>query len=225
MLGSSSNTSPMNPVETIHSPTGRYCFQNVEFFTAENRISRRLSESLGNSIFRSMKSLLKEYITEILRSGTGRNEDPRLVELLNLYVGDARSMSEGERRDLAKYVANSTLPPGLMLERISKSIPNENVGDTISFGLASFTKTSVSTGKNAGVIGWKSSDKCIFMIKNPQRGLEVNYDLVKTQFDSFLEEEVILTGNYKIVSKIMISEPGTKPSYGYQVPLYELQET
>ena len=42
ILGSSWNLFLMNHVEKIHFTTGRYCFRNVVFFTAENRIYRLL---------------------------------------------------------------------------------------------------------------------------------------------------------------------------------------
>ena len=163
---------------------------------------------------------LRQLIREELE---GEVPDPEFVELLNRYIGDSRTMSSSDRKRLAEKISGMRLNPGLVLERVSSSIPGE-VGDTIGFDVVSFTTVSISSGKNAGQIVWKSVDKCLMRIENPTRGYEVDYNLVKQLFDAPNEKEVILTGNYRIVSREMVTEPGTKPQYGYTVPMFFLEE-
>jgi hypothetical protein len=167
--------------------------------------------------------LLREYIHLLLSEGA-REYSPEFVKAINDYVRDSRTMSYGSRKIVHDWVSQSTLPPGLKLQRISSKDPNYSVGDSISFPLASFTMVDVTSGKSAGQISWKSSDACIMQLKDPKTGWVIDYDVISVAFDAAAEREVIVTGNYVVVDKQMIVEPGTAPQYGYEIPLYILEE-
>lgn len=152
------------------------------------------------------------------------------VEAIVKYVRDSRVARTDPKTvaTIASYVKECTLPPSLILERVSSEVPTE--GDILGFNPGSFTKVSLSSGESAGHIAWKSYDKCIFRLVNPTRGWVVDYGMLRKRapqalmFDASAEQEVIVAGNYRIVSKETIVEPGTNPNYGYRIPLFVLQE-
>ena len=167
--------------------------------------------------------LLREYIHLLLSEST-REYSPEFVKAINDYVRDSRTMSSGSKKIIRDWVLRSSLPSGLKLQRISSEDPKYNVGDSTSFPLASFTMVDVASGKSAGQISWKSSDACIMQLNDPKTGWIIDYDVINVAFNAAAESEVIVTGNYVIVDKQMITEPGTAPQYGYEIPLYVLEE-
>lgn len=172
-----------------------------------------------------MEDVLRELIRNILIESSATLEYPsEFVDAINKYVSDSRVTSYAQKKIIIDWVDNSSLPRGLVLQRVSSSDPEYEVGDTVNFPLASFTTADLTTGKSAGHIAWKSSDKCLMMIENPVKGWKVDYNIIKVFFDASSEKEVIVTGNYMVIEKRMITEPGTLPQYGYKIPLYVLQE-
>lgn len=165
--------------------------------------------------------LLKEYVRSVLLENA--EYSPEFVKAINEYVRDSWSVSFASRKIISNFVEKCTLRPGLQLERISEKLPGD-VGSVISYSPGSFSKKSLSSGEKAGHIAWKYSDVCMLRIENPTRGWEVDYDIITTMFPAFEEAEVLVAGNYKIVEKVMITEPGTYEAYGYKVPLFILEE-
>ena len=168
--------------------------------------------------------LLREYIKSVLEQTEHSEYPPEFIEVLNAYVRDSRLLNAAQKRLLQGWVAGKQLGSPMTLERVSERLPEELVGDTMSFNLASFTKVAVSQGKNAGQIGWKYSDKCIIAIPNATRGWEIDYNIVDVSFDASSEQEVLVTGNYKVERIDEITEPGTAPQYEYKIPYYVLKE-
>lgn len=181
----------------------------------------------------ALRHFIRNEVSRILlkeNQQTNRAPTEEEVEAIVKYVRDSRVARTDPKtiKAVANYVKECRLPSNLVLERVSSEIPIE--GDVLSFNPGSFTKVSLSSGKSAGHIAWKSYDKCIFRLVNPTRGWEVDYGMLREvapqalMFDASAEQEVIVAGNYRIVSKEMIVEPGTNPNYGYRIPLFVLQE-
>lgn len=168
--------------------------------------------------------LLREYIRVVLEQAEHSAYPPEFVEVLNAYVRDSRLLNAAQKRLLQGWVVGKKLGSPMTLERVSERLPEELVGDTMNFNLTSFTKIAVSQGKNAGQIGWKYSDKCIIAIPNATRGWEIDYSVVDVSFDASAEQEVLVTGNYRVIRIDKITEPGTKPQDEYTIPYYVLQE-
>lgn len=184
---------------------------------------------------RTLRHFIRSEVSRILlkENQETHNRPPteEEIEAIVKYVRDSRVARTDPKTvaTVANYVKECTLPSSLILERVSSEVPAE--GDILSFNPGSFTKVSLSSGKSAGHIAWKSYDKCIFRLVNPTRGWEVDYTMLREvapqalMFDASAEQEVIVAGNYRIVSKEMIVEPDTNPNYGYRIPLFVLQET
>lgn len=175
-----------------------------------------------------MENILREFIQNFLiESEEPLEYSQEFIEAVNDYVRDSRVSVKNIKKTniLMNWVKSSMLPPGLTLQRVSSTDPKYNVGDRVSFlPLASFTTVDLSSGKSAGNIAWKSYDACIIQIENPLRGWKVDYNIVNVLFDASSEKEVIVSGEYVVVEKRMIPEPGTLPQYGYEIPLYILRE-
>lgn len=149
---------------------------------------------------------------------------PEFLEAINAYVRDSRTVDPASRKLIRDWVRGKSLSSPMTLERVSSSIPAERVGDTMSFPLASFTRVPISRGMNAGHIGWKYSDRCIIAIPGATRGWEVDYDVINVSFDASSEQEVLVSGDYKVERIDQVTEPGTAPQYGYKIPYYILSE-
>lgn len=175
-----------------------------------------------------MENVLRQFIRNFLNESEASVAYPNgFVEAANDYVRDSRGFGQDPRKKsiLMNWVKSSILPPGLVLQRISSVDPKYEVGDRMSFlPLASFTTVDVASGKSAGQISWKSSDACIMQIENPIRGWKVDYNIIKVLFDASSEKEVIVSGDYVVVERRIIPEPGTLPQYGYEIPMYILRE-
>jgi len=167
-------------------------------------------------------NILREFVRYQLNENDSNNDE--FIRLLNKYVQDSDTLNSAEKRSLAVYVESSKLDGQHRLERIDRSDPDYQVGDLVNFIVKSFTLLKVSEGQKAGHIAWKSSDEAITVIQSASRGMKIDYNLIKVWFDSDSEKEVLVTGNYRVMEKLMITEPGTAPQYDYKVPMYVLKE-
>lgn len=160
---------------------------------------------------RTLKSLIAEAI----------DQNPKSA--LNSYVKDSRATSAADKATLATFVKDNSLP-ALDLERVESKLPDWAVGDVIKLPLTSFTTVKLSQNKRAGQISWKSSDKAMVSIPNATRGWRIDYDVIDVMFDASDENEVLVSGKYKVTEIKKVPEPGTLLQYGYLVPMYVLEE-
>lgn len=146
--------------------------------------------------------------------------------VINHYVSASDSLSVQELNMLRRAVAGSIVAPSVThLERVQRDDPKWVAGDEVEFVVASFTSVRIADGQKAGVIAWKSSDKCIVVIDDPYRGLTIDYSKVKVMFSASAERETLITGRYRVLRVDKITEPGTRPEQGWpKIPMYTLQE-
>jgi hypothetical protein len=147
--------------------------------------------------------------------------------LVSKWVGNPDAITADEKESLRLLAAESKTSREELI-RISRRDEKHQVGDIVDFsGPTSFSGAvqSVLAGKPIGHLGWKSSDKAIYQISKPKRGFDVDYSKVSgISFSADGEKETIVSGKYRVVRRLQITEPGTRPSQGYTVPSYILEE-
>ncbi len=150
------------------------------------------------------------------RYGIKRSEGAkayRTGEVLSKWVGDSHTVSAPERKHLASVVESSKLS----LDAIERVMPDRKleVGEVIDWtgDVASFSTLRFSRG--ASVYQFHAGrGSCILQIVRPTRGLEIDYDSVEHTFGRRGENEVLVTGKYRVVSVETANE----------VPVYVIEE-
>lgn len=160
---------------------------------------------------------------ETTKQSTSNLSKEELV-LVQEYVRSPDRLDKTQKQQLAELVKRSqTTRPKLV--RVSREDPRYQQGEILDFEATSFTGVALDEGKQAGQIAWKSSDKALMIVEKPKRGLDVPYKQIQTpHFYAVGEEETIVAGRYLVKEVRQVTEPGTRPEYGYKVPMYVLEE-
>lgn len=150
-----------------------------------------------------------------------------LHSALSNWVESPESVSQETKANLADEAKESRSSKAELI-RISREDRGHRLGEMVDFeGPTSFTGSveKVLAGNPIGHIGWKSSDKALYKITKPTRGLDIDYsNITSPKFSAIGENETIVSGRYRVSKIEKITEPGTNIGYGYKTTLYHLTE-
>ena len=182
-----------------------------------NEITGLIDDLESGEATPSMSQRFKMSIEDVAsRYGIKRSEGSKVYstsEVLSKWVGDSQTVNASERKYLAGIVAGFKLS----LDSIERVMPDPNLevgevidwtGDVVSFSTLRFSRGASVYQFHTG------RGSCILQIVRPTRGLVIDYDSVEHTFGRRGENEVLVTGKYRVISAGTANE----------VPLYVIEE-
>lgn len=140
--------------------------------------------------------------------------------LVSKHVQDSATLSSEEREQLKEVVVGSRTSRS-RLERVSSDDPKHEEGSIIDLGPTSFTSTRLTRGEGADHISIKYSDEAVYVVRDPTRGLDVDYSRVRTtHFTAVGERETILAGRYRVAGRKKMEHPASSGN----IRVYILEE-
>jgi hypothetical protein len=142
-------------------------------------------------------------------------------ELLSKHINDSHSLTKEEKTELKAAVLRSTTTKK-MLQRVSVDDAKHERGEVIDLGPTAFTSSNLLKGSGADHISVKYSDDALYLIREPKRGLDVDYaKLTAKNFSAAAEKETVLAGKYRVAKVVKQDHPGRNSGH---LKVYVLEE-
>lgn len=140
-------------------------------------------------------------------SSGGKGASAINYALVSKYVNDSKALSDEEKQKLKESISRSSTSKA-RLERVMTNDPRHSVGDEIDLGPSSFTDVRLTASKGADHISIKYSDDAVYILKDPKRGIDVDYTKVESKnFSAAGEKETVVAGKYRIVGRKSMDHP------------------